>query len=229
MREEKKDGKATRIHARRKTSEEKETISRKNKETETREGITTTRGKRGKGMGERLTAKRGWRFYSEGGWFWRLVTAVGCRKRGWRGGEEGENPRGGWSWSRRVFRRLNQLKRKNSRGKIFETCPARRARSHIHACLFVLVPIERSTARTAFRIVRYREIGFFVICELRSWCRKHALMRTVFNIVTSYKSYVCFRYAYFLLNLNKFDNKVSIWYFLYSLFYYSLPRYIYII
>jgi len=101
-------------------------------------------------MGERLTAKRGWRFYSEGGWFWRLVTAVGCRKRGWRGGEEGKNPRGGWSWSRRVFRRLNQLKRKNSRGKIFETCPARRARSHIHACLFVLVPIERSTVRTAF-------------------------------------------------------------------------------
>lgn len=56
--------------------------SRKNKGVEMREGRTATRGKRGKGSGrERLTAKRGWRFYSDGGWFWRLVTAVGCRKR----------------------------------------------------------------------------------------------------------------------------------------------------
>lgn len=39
--------------------EEKETISRKNKGVEMREGITATRGKRGKGTGERLTAKRG--------------------------------------------------------------------------------------------------------------------------------------------------------------------------
>lgn len=129
--------KEERVCAWRKTLEEKEAISGKNKGVEMREGITATRGKRGKGTGERLTAKRGWRFYSEGGWFWRLVTAVGCRKRGWRGGEEDENPRGVWSRSRRVFRRLNQLKRKNSRGKIFETCPARRARPHIHACSFV--------------------------------------------------------------------------------------------
>lgn len=181
MRNERTDRKA---RARRKTSKEKETISRKNKGVETRGGITAMRGKWGKGTGERLTAKRGWRFYSEGGWFWRLVTAVGCRKRGWCGGDEGANPRGGWSRSRRVFRRLNQLKRKNSRGKIFETCPDRRARSHIHACSFVST--DREIDGTTFWIVRYRGIE---LCELRSWCRKHALMRAIFNNEASSESY----------------------------------------
>lgn len=93
-----------------------------------------------------------------------------------RRGNGGENPRGGWSRSSRVFRRLNQLKRKNSRGKIFETCPARRARSlaYMRAFLLVLVRIDRgrSTRRVRPReFVRYRRIASFSrSAKLRSRC-----------------------------------------------------------
>lgn len=66
------------------------------------------------------------------GWLWRLVTVVDC---------------GGWEAARRVFRRLNQLKWKNSRADASQhsTHPLKYSSPNIHARTWLIYSMDKYT------------------------------------------------------------------------------------